>query len=164
MNDSLFINILTPEKQLYEGEITAIVSQNKFGSFEILPNHTPFITAVVPAVTFFTEKSGKKLKAFTSDGILKVDGDKIELLCEAAEWPEEIDLKRAEEAKERAQERINKKDGIDIKRAQFALKRSLMRIQAKNNFKFIKSNCILRLDFIFLISFKFNNFISEIDL
>lgn len=131
MNDSLLINILTPERQFYSGEITAIVCQNKLGSFEILPNHTALVTAVVPAVTTFTEKDGKKLKAFTSDGILKVDNNKIELLCEAAEWPEEIDLKRAESAKERAEKRIFEKNGVDIKRAQLSLNRSLMRLKAK---------------------------------
>lgn len=131
MNDSLLLNILTPDKQLYSGEITEIAAQNELGRFEILPNHTTFITAVIPTVTSFTEKGGKKLKAFTSNGILKVDQNKIELLCEAAEWPEEIDLNRAQSAKERAEERISKKDGVDLRRAEYALSRSLMRIKAK---------------------------------
>lgn len=131
MNDKLLLSILTPEKLLYSGEITSVVSQNNEGSFEILCNHTALVTVIVPTITVFTEKDGKKLKAFTSDGVLKVDNNKVEILCEAAEWPEDIDLKRAEGAKERAEKRLSSKDTIDTKRAQFALKRSLMRIKAK---------------------------------
>lgn len=54
--------------------------------------------------------------------------NQLKILCDVCEWPEEIDLKRAKEAKERAEQRLAHKDGIDIKRAQLALNRALARI------------------------------------
>ena len=56
-------------------------------------------------------------------------GDKITFLAEVAEWPNEIDVKRAEEARNRAEQRItNHTTEVDIKRAEFALRKALTRI------------------------------------
>ena len=62
-------------------------------------------------------------------GFAEILGDKVTLLAELAEWPEEIDLERAEAARERAEERIhNRNDNLDLKRAEFALHKALIRI------------------------------------
>ena len=82
-------------------------------------------------MTTFTELNGKELKAFTSTGILRVHEGEVEMLCSACEWPEDIDVVRAKQAKERAEERLLHKDGIDVKRAENAILRSLMRIKTK---------------------------------
>ena len=55
-------------------------------------------------------------------------GEKVTLLAEVAEWPEEIDLERARKAEDRARERLNRKDAdLDVARAELALKRALAR-------------------------------------
>jgi len=62
-------------------------------------------------------------------GFAEILGDKVILLAELAEWPDEIDLERAEAARERAEERIhNRNDNLDLKRAEFALHKALIRI------------------------------------
>lgn len=62
-------------------------------------------------------------------GFAEILGDKVTLLAELAEWPEEIDLERAKAARERAEERIhNRNDNLDLKRAEFALHKALIRI------------------------------------
>jgi F-type H+-transporting ATPase subunit epsilon len=91
----------------------------------------PLITTLRPADTVIVQKDNKKLKAFTSVGILEVKENKLKILCDACEWPEEIDIRRAEEARDRAKKRLTNRDGIDVQRAELALARALARINLK---------------------------------
>ena len=66
-------------------------------------------------------------------GFAEILGEKVTLLAEVAEWPDEIDLARAEAAKERAEERLsNKSANLDVARAELALRRALVRIDIKS--------------------------------
>ena len=74
-----------------------------------------------------TEADGAK-KAVVHAGFAEILGEKVTLLAEVAEWPEEIDLERARKAEDRARERLNRKDAdLDVARAELALKRALAR-------------------------------------
>lgn len=129
MEEVLKLSVLTPDREFYEGEVVEVITESIQGSIAILPGHMPLVTTLNPTDTHIVEKSGKKLKAFTSSGILEVKNNEFRILCDACEWPEEIDLKRAEEARDRAEKRLSSyKDGVDIKRAQLALGRALARI------------------------------------
>ena len=123
--------MITPEKEFYSGDIISLNTQSDEGVFGILANHVPFISQLKPTMTTFTKADGKELKAFTSMGVLRVLKGEVEMLCSACEWPEDIDIKRANQAKERAEKRLNNNDEIDLKRAESAILRSLMRIKTK---------------------------------
>ena len=132
MSEPLKLTILTPEREFYSGEVVEVLTESIEGSIAILPNHMPLITTLRPADTEITQKDGKKLTAFTSSGILEVKNNELKILCDDCEWPDEVDKKRAEEAKKRAEERLRShKDNIDVKRAQMALARALARICLK---------------------------------
>ena len=131
MSGILKIRILTPEKEFYNGEIIELTSENELGKFGILPNHVFMVTALKPSITTFKTKDGKKLEAFISTGVLKVHNNEIEILCDACEWPEDIDLSRAEEAKERAVKTLKDKKLGDVRRAEIAMTRALLRIKVK---------------------------------
>jgi F-type H+-transporting ATPase subunit epsilon len=135
LKETLNLKILTPEKELYNGEIVEFKSENDFGSFGILPNHVAMITVLKPAITIFKEAGGKQLKIFTSTGILEIKDNIINIMCQAAEWPEEIDINRAEEAKNRSELRLAQRSNIEVddKRAELALMRALMRIKIKKS-------------------------------
>ncbi|MFL0195543.1 F0F1 ATP synthase subunit epsilon [Clostridium sp. WILCCON 0269] len=128
MSEVLKLTILTPDREFYKGEVVEVITESIEGSIAILPGHMPLVTTLKPADTEIVQKDGKRLKAFTSSGILEVKNNELKILCDVCEWPEEIDIKRAREAKKRAQERLVDKNGIDIKRAQLALDRALARI------------------------------------
>lgn len=132
MSNTLKISILTPTREFFKGDIIKLVSENSIGRFGILPNHIPYTTVIKPTITEFVTADGKTLKAFTSTGILEVNNNEIKILSNSCEWPEEIDLQRAEKAKERALKRLTQKDGVDVKRAELALLRSLTRIKIKS--------------------------------
>lgn len=123
------IRILTPEKEFYNGEITELISENELGKFGILPNHVAMITTLSPSITTFKTSDGNKLEAFISSGVLKVSSNEVEILCDACEWPKDIDIKRAEEAEARALAILQKKNSGDIRRAEFAMARALLRIK-----------------------------------
>jgi F-type H+-transporting ATPase subunit epsilon len=133
MDNILTLTIVTPEKKFYSGEVVEIVTENEIGGIGFLPNHVPMVTVLKPSVTIITEKDGKKLKVFTSSGILNINNNDIKLMCDAAEYEADIDAKRAEEAKTRAEMRLQKGDkDLNIDRAKVALMRSLMRLKTKD--------------------------------
>ena len=132
MKNILKLTIITPEKQFYVGEVLDLITENEYGRLGFLPEHIAMVTVLKPSVTTFTEKDGKKLKAFTSSGILSINNDEINLMCDASEWPEDIDINRAQEAKKRAEMRLKEHTGVNMNRTEVSLMRALMRIKARN--------------------------------
>jgi F-type H+-transporting ATPase subunit epsilon len=132
MKDTLKLSILTPDRVLFRGEIKELITENELGRMSILPNHVAMICSLVPAVTTFVEENNNEKKVFSSSGVLKVNENEIEMLCETAEWPDEIDIERAEASKKKAEEILDTSNGHDNKRAELKLRRSIMRILAKS--------------------------------
>lgn len=128
MDNKLKLIIMTPDKEFYNGEIVKLTSESSDGKFGVLPNHLAMVTNIIPTITTFQDVNGKAYTCFTSNGVIKINNNVITILCNAAEWPENIDKARAEKAKERAQARLKDKKDIDVKRAEFALKRALLRL------------------------------------
>jgi F-type H+-transporting ATPase subunit epsilon len=132
MKNILKLTIITPEKEFYSGEVLDLVTENESGRLGFLPEHIAMVTVLKPSVTTFTESDGKKLRAFTSSGILSIKNNEVNIMCDASEWPEDIDINRAEEAKKRAEMRLKENTGINMNRTEIALRRALMRIKARN--------------------------------
>ena len=130
MADTLKLSILTPEKELYSGDISELSTETTEGDIAILPDHMPMITMLKPTVTTFTTTDGKKLSAFTGSGLLKVGDGSLSLMCEVSEWPADIDKERAEEARKRAEERLKEAKGTDTERAELSLMRAIGRLKA----------------------------------
>ena len=95
MRNSFNLNILTPDKAFYKGEVKELTTENVHGGIEILKNHIAMITLLKPSVTRFVDLDGKEYKAFVSNGILRVKDNEVNVLCEACEWSNEIDFQRA---------------------------------------------------------------------
>ncbi|NLM34973.1 MAG: hypothetical protein GX206_05985 [Clostridiales bacterium] len=86
MLDRLTLTILTADKRFYQGDVKRINITNKEGILEILPNHIPLITTVIPSVTRFVDIEGKEHRLFTSAGIIRVKKGQVDLLCEDSKW------------------------------------------------------------------------------
>ena len=96
----------------------------------VYPQHIPLTAVLVPCVLTIHQNDGIK-KAAVHGGIVEVLKDKVTILAEIAEWPDEIDVNRANDAKIRAERRLASKDSnLDVPRAEMALKRSLARLGA----------------------------------
>lgn len=132
-DNTLFtVEIVTPDRTFYTGEASFLEMSTVEGDMGIYKNHIPLTTVLSPGIVTITEPGGIK-KAAIHAGFAEILGDKVTLLAEIAEWPDEIDESRAEAAKQRAEDRIaNKRADIDIARAELALKKALIRIGAKH--------------------------------
>ena len=101
------------------------------GYIGVYPGHIPIATVLAPGILVI-HNDGETKRAALHSGFARISPDNIMILAEVAEWPDEIDLNRAEEARVRAERRLSgTESGIDIKRAEAALKRSLTRIFIK---------------------------------
>ncbi|MBE6014305.1 MAG: ATP synthase F1 subunit epsilon [Lachnospiraceae bacterium] len=122
------IKIICPDRVFYEGEAEMVEFTASEGDIGIYKNHIPLTTAIKPGVLTITDDQGGK-KAAVHAGFVEVLGDSVTVLAEIAEWPDEIDVDRAQRAKERAEARLaTKEEGIDVLRAEVALKKALVRI------------------------------------
>ena len=128
MADTFALRIITPDKIFYEGDVVMAEFNTTEGGIGIYKNHMPITVIIRPGVLTITEAEGEK-KAALHAGFAEVLPDKVTILAENIEWPDEIDVERAQSAEERARERIaTKGDGIDIDRASIALQRAIARI------------------------------------
>ncbi len=127
--------ILTPKKKFFEGEAALLNVVTLAGEIGILPEHYPLISVVKTGSLHI--KINEKLHYFaTSGGVVSVESDRVVLLLETIERPEDIDIARAEEAKKRAEERLKAQSGeTDVVRAQAALARALNRIEVYQKYK-----------------------------
>lgn len=125
------VEIITPERIFYKGEATMIEFTTVEGDMGVYKNHIPLTTVLAPGIVTITADTEQK-KAAVHSGFVQILGDKVTLLAEIAEWPDEIDWERAEAAKRRAEERLAAKaDDLDIVRAELALRRALVRISLR---------------------------------
>lgn len=125
---TMTIKIMAPDRTFYEGEATFIEFNTIEGILGIYPKHIPMTVVVSPGVLKIVEEDGTEKVAALHSGFAEILGDSVKMLAESVEWPEEIDVKRAEEAKIRAERRITD-SSADIDRAELALKRSMLRLQ-----------------------------------
>lgn len=125
------LSILTPSRKFYTGAITSISLKSTNGQLVIKPMHTPFVFALNEGIISFDTAEGTQYAAVMS-GFVEVTNNKVTLLTDAAEWPEEIDESRAKEARDRAMSRIKEKEEknkLDRERALKSLTRSEVRLK-----------------------------------
>lgn len=123
------LKIITPDRVFYEGDASMVELKTSEGEIGVYANHIPLTTILVPGVLKITEPEGIKQAALYS-GFVEILQDKVTILAEIAEWPEEIDINRAMEAKIRAERRLSSNEsGVDELRAEMSLRRALTRIE-----------------------------------
>lgn len=128
--DKLKLEILTPERSLFQAEVDSVRVPGLEGYFGVFPGHAPFIAALKPG-TLKVDAQGKTSFFALSGGFSEVLPDSVSILAESSEAAEQIDIKRAEAARDRAQKRIKEgRQNWDVKRAQDALARALARLHA----------------------------------
>lgn len=122
------VKIITPERIFYEGTASMIEFTTTEGDIGVYANHIPLTTVLYPGVVTITENEETKKQAGVYSGFAEILPNKVTILAEAAEWPDEIDIGRAKRSEERARERLDgKTENLDLIRAETSLKRSLVR-------------------------------------
>jgi F-type H+-transporting ATPase subunit epsilon len=128
--EKIHLEIVTPEKHLFSGDVDSVTVPANTGYLGILPGHAPLLAEL--GIGEIEYKTGDQVEyLFCSWGFLEVLPDRVVLLAQAAESGSDIDVKRAEEAKTRAEKMLESKSvDIDFDRAQLALIRAITRLDA----------------------------------
>ena len=131
--ESIELIVVTPERQLLREPVIEATLPGANGCLGILPGHAPLITELgIGELTYRPRGANELGHLAIISGFAEVLGDRVTVLAETAERPEEIDVARAEEAKKRAEQRLasaTSDPNLDWSRAAVALQRSLIRIQ-----------------------------------
>ena len=123
------LEIVATDKIFYKGPCEFLVFPGIDGEHGILANHEPMVAAMQAGELRYTT-DGTVHEAAVGDGIVEVSSEKVVVISDFAEKPEEIDIKRAERAKERAEERIRlKKSEKEYVHCQAALSRAMARLK-----------------------------------
>lgn len=121
------LEIITPDRVFYKGQASMVEFNTTEGEIGIYKGHIPLTVIVKPGVLTIT--SEEKKTAALHSGFATIMQEKVTILAEVIEWSDEIDEKRAEAAKVRAEERLrSNKENVDVTRAEAALLRALARI------------------------------------
>lgn len=125
------LKIISPDRIFYEGNVEMVELATTEGEIGVYADHIPLTAVIEPCVMNIHEAGGVK-KAALHSGFIEILPEQVSILAEVAEWPEEIDVNRANEARIRAERRLSGNEGgnVDVLRAEMALKRSLARIKA----------------------------------
>ena len=125
----LKIDIVTAERRVLTDEVDLVLAPGVEGQLGILPHHAPLMTMLAPGELVLRKGADETYFAITG-GFLEVRPDRVVVLADAAEKAEEIDLARAEAARQRAEERLKAHEaGADMVRAEASLRRALVRLQ-----------------------------------
>jgi len=128
--DSIHLEIVTPEKLLFSGTVDSVTVPASTGYLGVLPGHAPLLAELgIGEISYGLGNRSEHFSCFW--GFLEVLPDRVIVLAQSGEAASHIDVKRAQEAKARAEKRLASQDpGIDFGREQIALLRAISRIKA----------------------------------
>ncbi len=128
----LTLEIVTPDRALLREEVDEVVVPGSEGEFGVLPGHTPLLSMLKIGELWYRQGQEKHFLA-VAFGFVEVLPDRVTVLAQVGERAQEIDVQRAERAKQRAEQRLAQplmtQVDLDIERARVALLKSLLRLQ-----------------------------------
>jgi len=127
------LELVTPVKPLFKGEVTSVVFPGIKGEFQVLYNHAPLISSLVPGRIIIRQNNTDQFYV-TSGGTVEILDNKVIALLDTVEKADEIDIDRAKRSADRAKERLSSvnKEKVDVARAEASLSRALVRIKVAN--------------------------------
>jgi len=130
----LQLNIVSPDRLLVRDSVRAVTMPGKGGYIGVLPGHAPLLTELVPGELTYTREDVKHYLC-VNWGFAEVLPDRVIVLVQSAERAEEINVERAEKAKDRAEERLKRftDPEIDMERAREALRRAIARLETAHH-------------------------------
>ena len=125
---TLHVEIVTPDGPILTDDYEMVSVTATSGELGILPNHIPLVAPLAISVVRLKNGNDTKHVAVTG-GFVEMSHNELTILATAAETEEDIDVRRAQRAKERAEKRLqSQQDTVDFHRAELALKRALNRL------------------------------------
>ncbi|HIT05616.1 MAG TPA: ATP synthase F1 subunit epsilon [Candidatus Scybalocola faecipullorum] len=139
MNHTFSLDILASDKKFFSGRAEFIAIPSSDGEMGVLPHHQNMIAAIVPGIMRYRTEDGQTLEASVSAGIAEIMNNRVKIFVLSAERPEDIDINRAKEAKELAEERIRQKHSQqEYLLSQLAVQRAMSRLSAASKYRSLK--------------------------
>ena len=125
---SFRLEIISPDRIFYTNDVTMVEYNTVDGEVGVYAEHIPMTQIIAPGRLTITEKNGQKTAALLS-GFVEITPEKVTILAEAVEWPQNIDVARARRARQRAQQILEQEtDERETALAEAALARALVRL------------------------------------
>ena len=133
MANSFYLKVISANRIFFSGKCESVVVPEFDGEKEILAHHENMVIAINRGdMRFKPEGESEWQEAVVGMGLVEIMNNRVTLLVETAEHPEEIDMARAKEAKERAEEQMRQKQSIlEYNHSQAALSRAMTRLKVK---------------------------------
>jgi len=130
----LHLEVITPERKVYEDDVDMVVAPASEGYVGILPHHEPLFTTLGPG-EFKVKRGGVEEVLAVFGGFMDVRADRVVVLTDAAEHAEDIDASRAQQARDRAQQVLaaGPASAADEQRARAELQRALVRLRVSES-------------------------------
>jgi F-type H+-transporting ATPase subunit epsilon len=130
MAEQIQLEVVTPERRVLSEAVDSVTVPGMNGELGILPGHTPLISQLQTGVLAYS-KGGATERLHVSGGFVEVNADRVSVLAEIAERPDEIDAARARLAREHAEKTLSAFTGTeeDFEVARARLERSVVRLQ-----------------------------------
>ncbi|OOM71050.1 ATP synthase epsilon chain [Clostridium puniceum] len=133
MANTFLLTVTTPSHEVYNGEVEKVFLKNADGDFEVLANHENMIASTVPCIARFKDAKGAEEELFISTSIVHISKNTMTICSDAAEFEDDIDVERANEAMQRAKKRLEEADKYNKDRAESALFRATQRLRLKKS-------------------------------
>jgi F-type H+-transporting ATPase subunit epsilon len=130
MAENIRLEVVTPEKSVVSESAQIVMAPGSLGEFGVLSGHTPFLTTLKTGAIKYKDEIGSEHFVFVSSGFAEALPDRVTVLAESAERRKDIDVQRAKDAAQRAEQRLQTGGrDIDYVRAKAALLRAISRLQ-----------------------------------
>ena len=128
---TFYLKIIAANKVFFSGKCVSVIVPEHDGQEEILAHHENMVFAVEIGEIRITDENGKEITGITGTGFAQIINNRATVLVDTCEYPEEIDIRRAKEAKERAEEQLRQKQSIqEYHRSKASLARAMERLKA----------------------------------
>lgn len=130
MADQLQLEVVTPERRVLSESVNSVTVPGRNGEMQLLPGHAALIAELKTGVLSYTE-AGTTFQLHVSGGFVEVSDDRVSVLAEIAERPEEIDAARAKLSRDHTEKELSSWSGTeeDFENARAKLERSMVRLQ-----------------------------------
>lgn len=134
-NKNFHLKIISPTRMFYEQDAYMLEFSSTEGRMGVYAQHVPMTVVLEPGIMRISNSDGSKKEAAVHGGFVEILKNRITVMAEIAEWPEEIDVNRAHEAQIRAERRLASKDAaINQRRAEIALRKALVRQEVSKGY------------------------------
>ncbi len=131
MEKSFMLNIVTPDREFFSGNIESLIINTPSGEAGILYHTLPMVT-VLKSGTIKMKRNGRWMEAVNSDGFVSVTREKVTVLSQNCEWPHETDSERGEESRDMGDEERKAKSIYEYKTAKAQLAAQFAKLKIKN--------------------------------